>query len=323
MVFFEIAVEPAAIQTYRDLQLVLSHIGFGKGRLLADFPSAGPNKDLKHDNWAWQIVQSVKRAEIGKAPQVQELLIRERRKILRSRRGYDHSAPWLENARSEHSSKPFGAIITEGPVEGDFECHLDDLLEVNCPVCLKNDQHVRPLPKTPDAFAAALVPMLAYSRELRFVDPYFLKRDSAGNLRVSPKHGKVVEEIAKRLNEMKRGPQLIEFHLLMVRGLEDPEVQLNVFANEMVGYLPKSWKFNVCLWSEKLSGRKFHARYVLTDVGGVGSDYGLDQGNSPSDVTDLYLLPDPVRVGLIEDFSAQGEAFQLEAGSGPFSGIRG
>lgn len=85
----------------------------------------------------------------------------------------------------------------------------------------------------------------------------------------------------------------------------------------------KSWKSRAYLWSRKLGGRRFHARYVLTDVGGTGSDYGLDQGNSPSDETDLYLLPDPVRLQRIKDFSATSDAFTLAGGPVEFTGIRG
>lgn len=322
MAFFEIAVEPAAIRTYRDLQLVLSHIGFGKGRLLADFPNAGPDKERKHENWAWQIVQSVKRAEIGKAPQVQELLIRERRKILRSRRDYNHAAPWLDNARSEHASKPFGAIIADHSPDGDFECCLDDFSGDLFPPCLKEDQHVRPLPKTPDAFADALMPMLSCAKELRFVDPWFLKLGDDDDYYVSPKHGRVVEEIARRLQALNRVPQIVEFHCLHSdRG--DPALKAKAFARQMEAHLPRAWKARAFLWSEVMGGRRFHARYVLTDVGGTGSEYGLDQGNSPGDETDLYLLPDHFRDQRIKDYSAAGDAFSLAAPPVEFSGIRG
>ena len=99
--------------------------------------------------------------------------------------------------------------------------------------------------------------------------------------------------------------------------------QVAAFADGMASYLPRTWKSHAFLWSEKLGGRRFHARYVLTDVGGTGSEYGLDQGNSPGDETDLYLLPDPVRIRRIRDFSSTSDAFSLSGGPIDFTGIRG
>jgi hypothetical protein len=322
MAFFEIAVEPAAIHTLRDLQLVLSYIGFGKGRLIAGFPSVGPGGDRNDGNWASLIIESVKEHQIGKAQQVRELLISERRKILRSHRVFDHATQWIDNARVQHASKPFGAIIAAQSSDEEIVCCLDDFAGAKCPACLREDQHVRPLSKTPASFADALMPMLACAKELRFIDPWFLKLSNEGHYRVSAKHGNVVKEIAARLRLINRVPQVVEFHCLHSGG-GDPAEKANSFAQEMGACLPNSGKARAFLWGEKLGGTRFHARYILTDVGGTGSEYGLDQGNSPGDETDFYLLPDPLREQRIKDFSAEGDAFDLVAGPVNFTGSRG
>lgn len=321
MAFHEIAVEPTAIQTFRDLQVVLSLAGFGKGRLISNFPGRGPdNNDRKDENWAWRVVQSVKRLEIGKASKVRELLIAERKKILPSRRRFEHSREWLENARAAHGSSPFGAIITENPAPCDYECSLDGISFDTAPVCLREDQHVQSLPKLPVEFARALMPMLRCAKEVRFVDPFFMKRLDSGEIRLSSKHAKVVQEVARHLNAINRIPQTVEFHLL--ERCDDPAKQLSKFANEMEAHLPKSWKAKAFLWREIPGSRKFHARYVLTDLGGAGSDYGLDQGNSPGDETDLYLLTESLRAKRVTDFSTAGTAFVLAAGPVVFAGTR-
>lgn len=322
MAFHEIAVEPTAIQTLRDIQLVLSLAGFGKGRLIANFPDRGPDKgERKDENWAWRVVQSVKRFEVGKASKVRELLIAERRKILPSKRKFEHSREWLYNARAEHGNSPFGAIITENPAPCDFECSLDGISLEKAPACLREDQHVHSLPKLPEEFARALMPMLRCAKELRFVDPFFMKRIDSGEIRLSAKHARVVQEIARQLNAISRIPQTLEFHLL--ERCDDPAKQLSDFAKSMEAHLPKSWKAEAFLWREIPGSRKFHARYVLTDLGGAGSDYGLDQGNSPGDETDLYLLTEPLRAKRVMDLSTAGTAFTLAAGPVVVAGIRG
>lgn len=322
MAFHEIAVEPSAIHTLRDIQLVLSLAGFGKGRLIANFPDRGPDKEEKRDEtWVWRVVQSVKRFDVGKASKVRELLIAERKKILPSKRRFEHAREWLDNARAEHGNAPFGAIITENPVLCDFECSLDGISSDSAPVCLREDQHVQSLPKLPAEFARALMPLLRCAKELRFVDAYFMKRLDSGEIRFSAKHAKVVQEIARQLNAISRIPQTLEFHLL--ERCDDPAKQLSDFTKAMEAHLPKSWKAKAFLWREIPGGRRFHARYVLTDLGGAGSDYGLDQGNSPGDETDLYLLTEPLRDKRVKDFSTAGTAFTLAAGPAFFAGIRG
>ena len=81
----------------------------------------------------------------------------------------------------------------------------------------------------------------------------------------------------------------------------------------------------VCLSLSRLVrlGKLFHARYILTDVGGVGSDFGLDEGRSQGDETDLYLLPEALRAQRTTEFSIKGDAFTLAAGPLEFTGILG
>ena len=178
------------------------------------------------------------------------------------------------------------------------------------------------LPKKPGDFADALLPMLRCARELRFIDAYYLKNTEATtSARFSEKHAKVVGEIARRMSELNRVPKTVEFH--MVGLSDDSSGLLSLFAKGMEAHLPRTWKAKAYLWKEKLGGRSFHARYILTDVGGAGSDYGLDQGNSPGDQTDLYLLTETRHAQLVADFAATGDAFTLAAGPLEFSGIRG
>jgi hypothetical protein len=323
MAFHEIAVEPDAIQSLRDVQLILSYVGFGKGRLISNYPAAGPCKEREGEDWAWRVVQSVKRAEVGKAKKVEALLTAERKKILRTKRAFDHEHKWIDNARREHVRMRFGAIIVQCPELCEFECCLDEFSGETFPPCLRDDQHVLPLPKLPESFADALMPMIGCASELRFIDPFFLRRNDKGEFVVSPKHGKVVQEIARRLNAINRVPRVVEFHLLELGGdQEDQNKQLSAFAGSMEAHLPKTWKAKAFLWREIPGSRKFHARYVLTDAGGAGSEYGLDQGNSPGDETDLYLLPEPLRARRSLDFSAAGTAFHRAAEPIVFSGIR-
>lgn len=321
MAFHEIAVEPSVIKTWRDFQLVWSKAGFSKGRLIAGFPEKGPDKDTKEQGWAWRVLESVKEGEIGSAKRVQTCLEAYAKfKILKRGRAFDHKQSWNFNADKAHRQSPFSALIQTGAACDSCRCSLDDLEDEKCPTCLRDDQHVMSLPKQPADLAEGMLPMLRCAKELRFVDPYFLKLSEAGAA-LSMKHAKVVQEIANRMGALNRVPHVLEFHMLGLDG--DPTEQLSTFAKGMEAHLPKAWKAKAYLWREKLGGRRFHARYILTDVGGTGSEYGWDQGNSPGDQTDLYLLTESLRFQRIADFAVSGDAFTLAAGPREFAGIRG
>lgn len=320
MALHEIAIEPTSLQTLRDVQLVLGYAGFAKGRLIANFPERGPSKEKADEDWAWRVVQSVKKTQVGKAIKVRELLIHERTKIIRSKRYFDHGIGWIENARREHTKTPFGAIVTEDPGACDAECALDDFSGDNLPHSLREDQHVQALPKRPKMFAEALMPMLRWAKALRFVDPYLMRINKMGELQFSNAHAKVVQEISRQLNMLDRVPNIIEFHLKSLTN--EPQEQLLKFAEGMKEHLPKSWTARAFLWKDGDGTRRFHARYILTDLGGAGSDYGLDQGNSMDDETDLYLLPEPLRARRSSEFSETGVAFHRATEPIVFSGIR-
>jgi len=323
MAFHEIAVDPSAIRSWRDFQLVWGKAGFSKGRLIAGFPEKGPDKERKEQGWAWRVLASVKEHEVGSAKRVLTAIEAHAKfKLIKRGRTFDHAALWKDNAEKEHRRFPFAAIIaSEAKCDG-CRCTLDDLEDESCPVCLKDDQHVMTLPKQPADLAEGLLPMLRCAKALRFVDPYFLKKSESGTRAAfSTKHARVVQEIANCLTGANRVPQIVEFHMLGLEG--DPATQLAVFAKGMEAFLPKTWKAKAFLWHENLGGRRFHARYILTDVGGAGSEYGWDQGNSPGDQTVLYLLTESVLTQRVVDFSDTGEAFTLAAGPHEFPGIRG
>ncbi len=323
MIFHEIAVEPETIRSLRDLQCVLGLAGFGKGRLISDFPNKGPKAGSADGSWVSRVINSAKAVDIGKQGKIRELLITERKKILKSKRHFFHNLPWLENARRENDLQQFSAMIIDSLPDREIECQLDDLGDDRSPACLRDDQHVRSVSKQPKQFAELLLPLLRRASALRFVDPHYLWWDEhSRQIRLSSKHAKVVTAIASRLatTDIGRIPKTVEFHTLQVRS--DPQSCVSTFSAEMAGCLPRDWKAKVFVWSEIEDGKRFHARYILTDAGGVGSDYGLDEGRNSGDMTDIYLLTETMRAQRTEDFSINSKVFTLATEPLEFSGKR-
>jgi hypothetical protein len=56
-------------------------------------------------------------------------------------------------------------------------------------------------------------------------------------------------------------------------------------------HLPNDWQLTVCYWEKLPSGGKPHARFLLTEIGGIYFDHGIDEGDGETLVT---LLEDTV-----------------------------
>lgn len=328
MSFHELAIDPSAIRSWRDFQLVWGKAGFGKGRLIAAYPEKGPDKEHKEQGWAWQVIESINQHDKGSRKKVATVLETQHKlKLIKRGRTFNHGASWKNNAAREHHRLPFAALVESEAVCDGCRCTLDDFESEHAPECLRDDQQVMTLPKQPDEFAKGLFPMLRCAKAIRFVDPYFLKSSRSGSeISFSTKHAKVVQKIASSLGDINRVPQTVEFHMKLLDGEReegDAEAQLSIFTKGMEAFLPRAWKAKAFMWRENLGGRRFHARYILTDVGGAGSEYGWDQGNSSADQTDLYLLPDKVLRDRTADFDSSSSAFTLATPVREFTGIRG
>jgi hypothetical protein len=295
--------------------------GFENGRLIVNYPYDGPSPASDEGTWVWRVIESVRVADVGKVGKARELLIENRRKILRTRRAFNHRSSWIENARSENKLSPFAAIIVDGCPESASECNLDNLSGDCAPQCLREEQHVRTLPKNAEHFAHDMLPMVRHARALRFVDPHYLWQNRySKKIGLSKTHAAFAREMVRRMDadDVSRVPPIVEFHMLRVSA--EPYNDLQIFVGEMAEHLPSRWKAAAFLWEEKEKGKRFHARYLLTDIGGVGSDYGLDEGRTLGDETDLYLLPEAMRAQRTEDFSINSKVFSLAAGPLDFWG---
>jgi hypothetical protein len=62
------------------------------------------------------------------------------------------------------------------------------------------------------------------------------------------------------------------------------------------------------LWKQRPTGEKLHARYFLTERGGIRFDVGLDAGE-PGETTDVSLLSDDLYRARWADFQEATAAF--------------
>ena len=65
------------------------------------------------------------------------------------------------------------------------------------------------------------------------------------------------------------------------------------------------------MWKQRDRGKALHARYLLTNVGGMRVDHGLDEG-APGETTDIGLLSDEVYSSTWNDYQRNRKPTSFE-----------
>ncbi|MEW8046219.1 MAG: hypothetical protein AB2805_06995, partial [Candidatus Thiodiazotropha sp.] len=188
------------------------------------------------------------------------------RASVKSGRPYDNElGSWLQNALTQHRINPFHAIIgTDNPGGDDVVLRADDVDEHHA---LMTVPHECAVPRNVESLSAALSELLRLGSRIVFVEPFFdpyNRRHKQIFFRllsiVQDLNPNTVCEIHYRYHENKPANA-------------DLERQARALFEHII---PQGMTLDVFCWREKDGGEDFHARYLLTDKGGIRIDAGFD-----------------------------------------------
>ncbi|MFQ5631188.1 MAG: hypothetical protein ACE5I1_20645, partial [bacterium] len=220
-------------------------------------------------------------------------------KLLATGRSYDPALSWLNNAETRHSFNPFHAIISNANPRNQHEILVADELDESNPLWdVPREIHI---PRKADALSIRLAKLLQISTEILFVDPHF-----------RPQQNRFRNTLQRFLAEAVNGHsklQRIEYHLK-----EYPDESADNFKNNcktnLPSIIPHGLEILIIRWRQKENGESLHARYVLTDRGGVRIDYGLPEGNE-GETTDVSLLTHSLYLQRWADYQKETSAFEF------------
>jgi hypothetical protein len=270
----EYAVEPAAIgadwRTFKDL---IDRFGADKGRLISRLPA----------KWEKKVIEAAKEAGVPdvRMTSIVERLRRSKHKVVDFKRRYDHDVDWIDNALREHADRPFKAIICDADRAACAEAIPPD----DC-----SDEHLlfraatsRNVIRMADEIAIALHTIVAVSKEVDIVDPYFDLRPTKGNY-LAP-----LVSLLVRLAAGPGQPKAIRIHFRYHDSRPSAEVLARQGSAQVRGLLPPGYCLELYAWSEIPGGEDFHDRFVLTDLGGIMIGAGLSE-NGPMETAAFMLL---------------------------------
>ncbi|MEW6614961.1 MAG: hypothetical protein AB1401_05795 [Thermodesulfobacteriota bacterium] len=285
---YEYALDPCVLYNFDKVRYFLEKFGVHRGRLISRFPK----------KWKKMVYDACAACSDYERKRIEESLINADLKLMKTSRSYDYFLAWIINAEEQHNIKPFHAIISNANPRGIPEVLIADAVsEENTPLLrVKREDCV---PRSAEVLAKLVQPLLQMSSEVLFVDPHF--DPTKKRFRRTLFHFLMALDGNEKVNR-------IEYHV-------GDDLGETYFKTECMRHipllLPRNRAITFVRWKqhEDNPGDQLHPRYVLTDLGGIRIDVGLDEGEE-GETTDISLLDLPLYQQRWKDYG-ESPAFEF------------
>lgn len=275
---YEYAVEPACLSEWHNFRYLLENFGVSHGRLISQFPK----------DWPRKVFDACTSFSFRQRQQLQIELDRIKKHALVRSDRVCQKATWLESAIEQHAvGKPFHAIIVkEAEGKPDYVLRADDLSNNNKLWKTKREDKIA---RTPTDLGNAIRHLLCMSDRILFVDKMY-----------HPAKSRWQETLIHFIKIASEGrtPPSFEYHCEIDNDSLGKNAAQRIMDYQLIGDkmlkpdLPTGTSIRLHRWTKWTDKSDFfHARYILTDRGGVRIDWGLDSGK-PGQNTDVSLLDD-------------------------------
>ncbi|MBI1945022.1 MAG: hypothetical protein HYS27_04960 [Deltaproteobacteria bacterium] len=281
---FDFALEPELVATWHDRSVAypfLCQLGRGHRKVPCTFPAARW-KSLVIE--AFQASSPPQNSPAGQAARKAiEVLLRHLDEVSTRRNGRIADAEsWLTAACNEHGEFPFGGILVRnsGETHAALVC-ADRIGEVEFPAW---NPAAPPVLRTAIGLATALAPLLRSASQLRFVDPYFDAEDASffepmREYLARAQARRTVGDLRLQLHLAVRNSELEKARRdgrnITESGLANEK--LDACATHLLPLLQQGVSLHGFVWGRSQAGVEMHNRYVLSEVGGLAVQTGLDR----------------------------------------------
>ncbi len=255
----EFALDPKVISGWQEARYFLDQFGVPYGRMISRFPNG----------WVREVYQLIKALPDSERGRIEEKLNDVKRKMVSCHRPYNPTLDWLRNAEEQHSARPFQAIIAKAnPGNSSYILLAEEVSNASPLWCVPTKVEV---PRKASSLVSAIEPLLFPAKKILLVDPHF----DPG----LPRFCRVLEQLVKTVFNQSLGSPTIEYHARSdysdAPAFEDFEIECQ---KNLPLLLPSGFEVTFIRWAVRRPGIQFHERYILTDLGGVKVDPGLDEG---------------------------------------------
>lgn len=252
----EYAVDPTCIGDWYLFRYLIESLGVPRGRLIAKYPS----------KWLKMVYVSCGSFTFQQKQKLELELSRIKKNGLsKTSRTYDGNIDWLENALAQHSINPFHAILSTENDETNQVLSVSEIMEADP---LWRVQRTMIVPRKAVDMAATVSTLLSTAKHIILIDPHF-GPENARHRR--PLQAFLQAAVKDRSNGMPR----VEVHA-QIKSSED--FLRDECRTKLANLIPAGLTVRFVRWTSRQGGQPLHNRYVLTDLGGVSFQHGLDDG---------------------------------------------
>lgn len=280
---YEYAVDPSAIaEDWKTCRYIAELFGFDRGRLLSQYPK----------QWLPRAIDAAAHLPpIEKQRVIEKLRRLKESASIRSGRAFDPSSGnWLDNALKQHAIAPFRAILCGDGASGPPELvNLDEVSETHPLFEVARSTRI---PRDAVSITTAVAPLISCARRALLIDKYY-----------DPFNAKYQRTIREILKIAHRSGVEFEIHYCEHgRCPEASSIEREAHV-KFAGVIPSETSIKLVRWRERPNGVNFHARYLLTDRGGIGVDAGFSSEGAHQ-ATDVQLLETRFAIATLAEFDA-------------------
>ncbi len=252
----EFAIEPEVMATWQHFQSLWEDFGVAQGRLISKYPMMWK---AKVDELARKFSKPVH------ATAISARIRRDEHKFLVTGRTYSGADGWLVNALRQMAIKPFHGVIASENLAGSKQVLVaGDFDKDEPPYKVMTEDFV---PRKAADLAGCASLLLEHCEEIQLVDPHFDPSE--------PRFRNTFEAMLQFCNT--GALKVLEVHR------EKPEpfipgIQQANYRRQLKPLVPAKLTLRVFFWSQNPGGLGLHPRFLLTDIGGIHFENGLDEG---------------------------------------------
>ena len=290
----EYAVEPKAIgSSWHNYRYLIEKFGFDRGRLISLFPKK---------SWLREVYESAADMSALERSKL-EVSLRQAKhtKFIDNKRVYSPAlGDWYANALNQHSSYPFHAVIAEAnPSAHNVVLIASDIDELTP---LMTAHHTRLVPRTGDSLALAMQAFLQSAQTVLIVDRFFDIR--------SAQYRETLKACLSTVS-VKGSPKVqFEIHCADHDSRPSADIIERDAGRWLNGVIPNGMSIILHFWKEKVGGEDFHARHLLTDVGGMIVESGFAAEGAHQNV-ELALLTPELCKSCLSSFARHAAVYEL------------
>lgn len=297
----EFAIDPEVMARWDEFTKIWRDFGIAQRRQIGLYPKKWKRSVADRSQ---ELVQSKINTEMQRARIIERLsgdAYKNRYKKVNCTDWLEEQS-WLMNAMS-HEPK-FRAIVTRASIADDRVLDVNDMIG-DCgdsgPYHLEPDDEIN---RSVDGILSAILPLLEQSDTVILVEPNFDPREI--------RFRNVMEAIIDSLNAIGKVPKRFELHTAKTKQI-DGHVSNRFhdfhFTQNLGPLLRSGWSLKVGCWMETRVEDYLHPRFVITEVGAIHIDWGLDEGHQAGIKTIAKGLGDATHQRLWERFSVSSSAF--------------